>query len=200
MFTNAKMKNKLIKYTGITREQLNQLGDNYIHTIYTQSERNLAAIINDTQVAYEIKEFVEFTTSAHQVSSNSITTITSPRALAKLLLPKISFSTQEHFYIIMLSVRNDLIEYKELFRGTRVSTDIDVKIIFEELLKHCCQKFIIAHNHPSNNRIEASYDDIEVTKRILEASRIMGYHLVDHIILTKSDFMSMKEFALVDFD
>jgi len=63
---------------------------------------------------------------------------------------------------------------------------IDVRTIFQAAVKSNCSSIIAAHNHPSGNR-QPSDADIQITKQISEAGKIMDIKLLDHLILTPSE-------------
>jgi len=63
-------------------------------------------------------------------------------------------------------------------------------------LKHLAAQIILAHNHPSGDP-EPSEDDLEITKRLVESGKILGIEVVDHIIITKTGFISFKEKNLI---
>jgi len=64
--------------------------------------------------------------------------------------------------------------------------------IFAEAMNDRACSIIVAHNHPSG-RLEASHEDIEITRRISEAGEILGIPLLDHIIFSETGFISLKE-------
>jgi len=68
--------------------------------------------------------------------------------------------------------------------------------IFAEALKQNAASVILVHNHPSGDA-EPSQDDLEITKRILEAGKIMGIDVLDHVIITKNKVFSFKENKLI---
>jgi len=68
--------------------------------------------------------------------------------------------------------------------------------VFEPALKHSAAGIMVAHNHPSGDP-KPSEDDLEITKRLTEAGKMMGVEVVDHIIVTKNSFLSFKEEHLI---
>ncbi|MFH1790177.1 MAG: JAB domain-containing protein, partial [bacterium] len=68
--------------------------------------------------------------------------------------------------------------------------------IFNEALKQNAASVILVHNHPSGDP-EPSQDDLEITKRIQEAGKIMGIDVLDHVIITKNKPFSFKENKLI---
>ncbi|CAD7782800.1 MAG: hypothetical protein KCCBMMGE_01538 [Candidatus Methanoperedenaceae archaeon GB37] len=69
--------------------------------------------------------------------------------------------------------------------------------VFEPAVRNLAAQIILAHNHPSGDP-EPSEDDITVTKRLIEAGKIMGIEVVDHIIVVKNGFFSFKEKGLLE--
>jgi len=105
--------------------------------------------------------------------------------------------TREHLMTIYLNARNEMVWKKQsTFIGTLNASLIHPREIFNEALLHNAASVILVHNHPSGDP-EPSEDDIEITKRIQEAGKIMGIDVLDHIIITKNKVFSFKEYKLV---
>jgi len=104
--------------------------------------------------------------------------------------------TREHFVAIYLNARNELLFRKHIFIGTLNASLVHPREIFSEALRHNAASVILVHNHPSGDP-EPSEDDLEITKRILEAGKIMGIDVLDHVIITKNKIFSFKENKLI---
>ncbi|MCX6759437.1 MAG: DNA repair protein RadC [Candidatus Nealsonbacteria bacterium] len=105
--------------------------------------------------------------------------------------------TREHLMTIYLNARNEMVWKKQsTFIGTLNANLVHPREIFEEALKHNAASVILVHNHPSGDS-EPSEDDLEITKRIIEAGKIMGIDVLDHIIITKTKVFSFKENKLI---
>jgi len=104
--------------------------------------------------------------------------------------------TREHFMTIYLNARNEMIFKKPMFIGTLNASLVHPREIFQEALKQNAASVILVHNHPSGDP-EPSQDDLEVTKRLTEAGKIMGIDVLDHVIITKTKFFSFKEKKLI---
>jgi DNA repair protein RadC len=89
-----------------------------------------------------------------------------------------------------------LIHKETISIGTLNASLIHPREVFEPAVKNLAAQIIVAHNHPSNNP-EPSEDDLEITMRLKEAGKILGIEIVDHIIVTKNSFISLKEEKLV---
>jgi DNA repair protein RadC len=104
--------------------------------------------------------------------------------------------TREHLMAIYLNARNELLFRKHVFVGTLNANLVHPREIFSEALKQNAASVILVHNHPSGDP-EPSEDDLEITKRIQEAGKIMGIDVLDHIIITKNKVFSFKEKNLI---
>jgi len=104
--------------------------------------------------------------------------------------------TREHFVAIYLNARNELLFRKHIFIGTLNASLVHPREIFSEALRHNAASVILVHNHPSGDP-EPSEDDLEITKRIIEAGKIMGIDVLDHVIITKNKVFSFKENKLI---
>ncbi len=104
--------------------------------------------------------------------------------------------TREHLMAIYLNARNELLFRKHVFVGTLNANLVHPREIFSEALKQNAASVILIHNHPSGDP-EPSEDDLEITKRLIEAGKIMGVDVLDHVIITKSKVFSFKERKLI---
>jgi DNA repair protein RadC len=104
--------------------------------------------------------------------------------------------SREHFMVIYLNARNEMVYKKPMFIGTLNANLVHPREIFSEALKQNAASVILAHNHPSGDA-EPSEDDLIITKRITEAGKIMGIDVLDHIIITKNKVFSFKEHKLI---
>ena len=104
--------------------------------------------------------------------------------------------TREHLAALYLNARNELIFKKHLFVGTLDANIAHPREIFEHALLQNAASVILVHNHPSGDP-EPSKADLEITKRIIEAGKIMGIDVLDHIIITKTKAFSFKEKKLI---
>jgi len=102
----------------------------------------------------------------------------------------------EEFWILLLS-RNCKIIAKELIsKGGLSGTVADPKIIFGIALQHQASSIILAHNHPSGN-LKPSQQDIDLTKKIHAAGRILDIGVLDHLIITDGGFFSFADEELL---
>ena len=104
--------------------------------------------------------------------------------------------TREHLMVIFLNARNEMIYKKPMFIGTLNANLVHPREIFQEALKQNAASVILVHNHPSGDP-DPSEDDLTITKRIVEAGKIMGIDILDHVIITRNKVFSFKEKKLL---
>jgi len=122
--------------------------------------------------------------------------LTSPEAVADFLRQKIGRENKEYFFILVLDTRNNLIKDITVSIGTLNANLVHPREVFKEAIQFNAAQVIVAHNHPSGDP-EPSEDDLEITKRLIKAGKILGIEVLDHIIVTKNDFLSFKEKGLI---
>jgi DNA repair protein RadC len=103
---------------------------------------------------------------------------------------------REHLTALYLNARNEVVFKKHLFVGTLDSNICHPREIFKYAIWNNAASIILVHNHPSGDP-EPSKADLEITKRIQEAGKIMGIDLLDHIIISKNKIFSFKEKGLI---
>jgi len=97
---------------------------------------------------------------------------------------------KEHVRGIYLNTHHQVIHDEIISIGTVNSNLIHPREVFKPALQHGASAVIIAHNHPSGVLV-ASDSDKEVTRQLIEAGRVLGIHLIDHLIIGKEGFISV---------
>lgn len=118
--------------------------------------------------------------------------IDSPDAAAIALSHDLMWQEQERFAVLCLDVKNTLIATRVVTIGLATETLAHPREIFREVIKHGATRLIIAHNHPSGN-VEPSPEDLQLTERLLQSAQILGIPLLDHLILGRDNFSSMRQ-------
>lgn len=119
----------------------------------------------------------------------------SPCVTADYLQKKIGREKKEHFVILYLNIRNNLI-VDSVSIGTLSASLVHPREVFKGAISAHAAQVIVAHNHPSGNT-EPSEDDLTLTRRLLEAGKILGIKVVDHIIVANHAYFSFKEKGLI---
>ncbi len=119
----------------------------------------------------------------------------SPKTVFEYLREKIGREKQEHFAILCLDTRNNLI-VNAVSKGTLNASLVHPREVFNLAILNHSSHVIVTHNHPSGDS-SPSEEDINTTKRLVEAGKILGISVVDHIIVTKDSYSSLKEEGLI---
>jgi len=122
--------------------------------------------------------------------------VTSPADAANLLLLEMGGLEQEHFRVILLDTKHFVLEMPTLYKGNTNTALIRVGEVFKPAVRANATAIIIAHNHPSGDPTP-SHEDVQVTKRISEAGKLLDIELLDHIVIGNQRFVSMKERGLL---
>ena len=120
--------------------------------------------------------------------------LTDPEKVYRLIKSKLKDYHKEHFYIIVLNSRNWSVA--EVSVGSLNASIVHPREVFAEAIKNKAASVIFVHNHPSGDP-EPSEGDLVVTKRLVEAGKILEIEVVDHIIITNNNFLSFKERKLL---
>ncbi len=103
---------------------------------------------------------------------------------------------KEHFVVLYLNAKNQLLHKETISMGTLNANLVHPREAFEPAVRHLAAQVVIAHNHPSGDP-EPSEDDLEITKRLVEAGKILGIEVVDHIIVGKTTYRSLKKDGVI---
>jgi DNA repair protein RadC len=113
-----------------------------------------------------------------------------------LLQPILGDLNHEEFWVVYLNNSNKLLSFECVSKGGMTATLADVRTIFSEALNRKATALVLAHNHPSG-RNEPSASDITLTKKMVEAGRIMDINVLDHLIITHQSYFSFADEGLL---
>lgn len=100
--------------------------------------------------------------------------------------------SEEYLYMICMNVKNVITSVFELSHGNVNSSIVGVREMFQKALLANAVNIIVMHNHPSGDP-KPSCEDVEVTKRMVEAGKIIGIDVLDHLIIGDKSYTSLKE-------
>jgi DNA repair protein RadC len=146
--------------------------------------------------ATQILAAFEFASRVLEVDSSDTLPIV---RTSKDIIAQISFLREhkkENFVVLYLNSRDELLNKETISVGTLNASLVHPREVFEPAARYFAAQIILAHNHPSGDS-EPSEDDLIITKRLVEAGKIMGIEVNDHIIITKNSFFSFKENGLI---
>jgi DNA repair protein RadC len=122
--------------------------------------------------------------------------VENPAQIAKvfldiLLLEDAIDQAKEHFYVMHLNVRSQVNMVELVHLGSLTSSLVHPRETFRRAVLHGSAQIVVAHNHPSGEA-DPSDEDIRVTKLLMDAGRILGIQVLDHIIVAPTCFFSFK--------
>lgn len=100
---------------------------------------------------------------------------------------------REYFVALYLDAEHKLITTETISIGSLDASLVHPRELFYPAIKHKAVAVIVAHNHPSGNTTP-SPNDIQITKTLAQAGEILNIHLLDHLIVTKERYVSLKQF------
>lgn len=122
--------------------------------------------------------------------------ITGSRSAWQILRRHLVDLNHEEFWILLLGRNNKVIGKELISKGGLSGTVADPKVIFHVALQHQASSIILAHNHPSGN-LKPSQQDVDLTKRLYNAGKILEINVFDHLIITDDGFLSFADEGLL---
>ena len=140
--------------------------------------------------AIQLKAVGEIAKRLSRPIENSKVKISSPSDVANLLIDELRYEKREIVKVIILNTKNIVIKMVDICLGSNNSAILKPKDALIDAIKMGAPKIILVHNHPSGDPTP-SKADIDFTKRLEQASSIVGIELLDHIIIGDSKFESI---------
>jgi len=103
-----------------------------------------------------------------------------------------SIEYKESFLLLILNNSNEILGIKKISEGGITATVVDVRLIFQTVLKAHGVAFILCHNHPSG-KLQPSQADKQITNKIKEGAKVLDLKLLDHLIITKESGYSFAD-------
>lgn len=126
----------------------------------------------------------------------NIDIVSSPSIAVEYLRLKLLKSREEKFIALFLNNQNHVLASETLQTGTVNKASVYPRTVIEKALKHNATGIILAHNHPSGT-LEPSKEDITISNKLKDACKNIDINLLDHIIVTDSDYISLKSKSLI---
>ncbi|MFH1900337.1 MAG: DNA repair protein RadC [Patescibacteria group bacterium] len=129
---------------------------------------------------------MELTKRALDVEDNNLPAINNAKdAMAQL--QELRTAKKEHFVVLYLNARNQLVHKETISIGTLNASLVHPREVFKPAIDCLASNIILAHNHPSGD-VEASEEDIELTRRIKRAGDIIGIEVIQHIVISNNNY------------
>jgi DNA repair protein RadC len=142
--------------------------------------------------AAQLKAAFELGRRAESVpDNNTLIPISTPDDVIRAIKRNLQNKKKEHFLALYLDTRNRVLETETVSIGSLNSSIVHPREAFKGAIKLSAASIIFIHNHPSGNP-EPSDEDIELTRRLVDAGKILGIDVLDHIIISDHDYISLK--------
>lgn len=122
--------------------------------------------------------------------------ITSPSDIAKIFMPLFRDEVKEKFIVVCLNSANKIIRYEIISVGSLNSSIVHAREVFKVAIENNSANIILLHNHPSGNE-DPSKEDINVTKKLVEAGKILEIKVFDHIIIAGNNYTSFVDRKII---
>jgi len=184
--------NRDLSAIGLAQHLLHSCGGS-ISSLARKSISDLTAIHGiGPAKAIEILAAIEIGKRKVSESHNETGIIRSSRDAYWSIAPRLMDLNREEFWVVLCNRAHKVTDRVRISSGGMHGTIVDVKVLMKAVIQGGAVAIIIAHNHPSGNR-SPSEEDIQLTKKIREATRLMDIQLLDHIIVAGNQYTSFAD-------
>jgi len=163
----------------------------------------VAADLNDLRQAHglglakaaQLKAALEIANRLAALGPEQRPQITQPGDVARLLMLEMAYLAQEQLRVICLDTKNHVIAQQVVYQGTINSSAVRAAEVFRPAITRACLSIVVVHNHPSGDPTP-SPEDIRTTEQLRKAGQLLDIELLDHIIIGRHQFISLKERGL----
>ncbi len=106
--------------------------------------------------------------------------------------PRLRHATRERFIVVLLDGRHRVIRHALVSQGTLTASLVHPREVFRPALREPAAAVVLVHNHPSGDPAP-SREDVEITRRLVEAGRLLGVPVLDHVVVAERGFASLRD-------
>ncbi|MGE5485392.1 MAG: RadC family protein [Ignavibacteriales bacterium] len=145
--------------------------------------------------AAQVKAALELGKRAAAEAGHSRTSIRCPSDVGDLLVKEMKHLDKEQFRTVLLNTKNRVVGVEVISVGSLNESIVHPREIFKPAVRKSAAAVILAHNHPSGDP-NPSAEDVNVTRRLIEAGQILGIEVLDHVVVGEERFVSLREAGL----
>jgi DNA repair protein RadC len=145
--------------------------------------------------AMQLKAALEIANRLAALGPEQRPQITQPGDVARLLTMEMAYLAQEQLRVICLDTKNHVIAQQTVYQGTINSSAVRPAEVFRPAVTRACLSIIVVHNHPSGDPTP-SPEDVRTTEQLRKAGEFLDIQVLDHIIIGRHQFVSLKEQGL----
>lgn len=146
--------------------------------------------------AISIVAALELGRRRREVEALSKKKITSSRDVFEIMHGDLSDINFEEFWVLHLNRANKVLKKEKISSGGISGTVADTRLIFKSAIDHLASSMILVHNHPSGNN-KPSQQDIQLTKKLVEAGKLMDVAVLDHLIIAENKYFSFADEGMI---
>lgn len=180
--------NRVLNYS---REQTGLIGLNYLTLEDFMSIRGIGRV-----KGIQLLCITELTKRMAKESLSEKAVFDQPEIIAEYYMQELRHLDCEHVLLLLLDTKCHKIKDFLISKGTVNSAMAEPREIFLKAVRYGAVNIVLLHNHPSGD-VSPSSADISITKRIVEAGKLLGIQLVDHIIIGDNRFFSFREKGII---
>jgi len=117
---------------------------------------------------------------------------------AALLVAEMALLEQEHLRVILLNMKNHVVDVHEVYKGAVNASLIRVGEVFREAVRRNCTAIVVAHNHPSGDPAPSGHD-LEITRQMIQAGGLLDIEVLDHLIIGRRSWVSLRDLGMGGF-
>lgn len=117
--------------------------------------------------------------------------------IAEMFMERLRYKKKEYFKCLLINARGEIIEESDVSIGDLTSSSSHPREVFTNAVRRSAGSVAFVHNHPSGNP-EPSPADIDTTKRLCQAGKLLGIPVIDHIVIGDGCYTSMKNLGYME--
>jgi DNA repair protein RadC len=127
-----------------------------------------------------------------EMAERRIAIFKQPSHVAEMFIPQIGHLRQEVFAIALLNSSGRFLLSEIITKGTLNASLVHPREVFRPAIQNSAASIILVHNHPSG-QLQPSKEDLKITQQLVASGKIIDIPVLDHIILSDTDYLSLKE-------
>ena len=146
--------------------------------------------------ATQLKAALELSRRLEQAAQPPHATITDYHDVVRLVEARLARATKEHFLALLLDARHRVLRIADIAVGSLTASLVHPREVFHEAITAHAAALILVHNHPSGDPTP-SEEDLALTERLIEAGRLLGMDVLDHVIIGHGRHVSLQASGLM---
>lgn len=142
--------------------------------------------------AAQIKAALELGSRLKLLNFADLPAIHGPEDVFEMVRYEMSALVQEHLWVLLLTIRNQVIRTEKLYKGSLNASTVRVAEIFKPAIQHNAAGVILVHNHPSGDP-SPSPEDVTLTRAVVQAGRLLDIKMLDHLVIGQGRYVSLKK-------